>query len=202
MSDYSQGPGWWQASDDRWYPPESAPTLAQAATEAGPPTAVLPGGPLPSEPLGRPGPVGALAPTVRRPWGRFRSTPPLLQALAGAIVAALILVIAVTAAGTGHQQPVGNLSPTTVTSLAVTTLPVTTRPGAAVTTRAPTTTTTTTTVPATTVPATTIPATTVPLTTTPATTPATTTPAPVTTTPAATATKAPATADVPIPTVP
>jgi hypothetical protein len=22
MSDYSQGPGWWQASDGRWYPPE------------------------------------------------------------------------------------------------------------------------------------------------------------------------------------
>lgn len=22
MSDTSQGPGWWQASDDKWYPPE------------------------------------------------------------------------------------------------------------------------------------------------------------------------------------
>ena len=25
MSDVSQGPGWWQASDGKWYPPESAP---------------------------------------------------------------------------------------------------------------------------------------------------------------------------------
>ncbi len=25
MSDTSQGPGWWQASDDRWYPPDSHP---------------------------------------------------------------------------------------------------------------------------------------------------------------------------------
>jgi hypothetical protein len=26
MSDTSQGPGWWQASDGKWYPPESFPT--------------------------------------------------------------------------------------------------------------------------------------------------------------------------------
>jgi hypothetical protein len=25
VSDYSQGPGWWQASDGKWYPPEQAP---------------------------------------------------------------------------------------------------------------------------------------------------------------------------------
>ena len=25
MSNVSQGPGWWQASDDRWYPPEAQP---------------------------------------------------------------------------------------------------------------------------------------------------------------------------------
>ena len=25
MSDHAQGPGWWQASDGRWYPPETAP---------------------------------------------------------------------------------------------------------------------------------------------------------------------------------
>lgn len=25
MSDVPQGPGWWQASDDKWYPPESHP---------------------------------------------------------------------------------------------------------------------------------------------------------------------------------
>lgn len=26
MSDFSQGPGWWQASDGKWYPPAQAPT--------------------------------------------------------------------------------------------------------------------------------------------------------------------------------
>jgi hypothetical protein len=29
MSDASQGPGWWQASDGRWYPPEQAPGSVQ-----------------------------------------------------------------------------------------------------------------------------------------------------------------------------
>jgi uncharacterized membrane protein len=28
MSDSSQGPGWWQASDGKWYPPEQAPEAA------------------------------------------------------------------------------------------------------------------------------------------------------------------------------
>ena len=28
MSDTSQGPGWWQASDGKWYPPEQAPGVA------------------------------------------------------------------------------------------------------------------------------------------------------------------------------
>jgi len=25
VSDFSQGPGWWQASDDKWYPPDDVP---------------------------------------------------------------------------------------------------------------------------------------------------------------------------------
>ncbi|MGI9602061.1 MAG: DUF4190 domain-containing protein [Acidimicrobiales bacterium] len=36
MSNYSQGPGWWQASDGRWYPPESNPTYQQPPTAAPP----------------------------------------------------------------------------------------------------------------------------------------------------------------------
>lgn len=31
MSDFSQGPGWWQASDGKWYPPEQAPGGQSAA---------------------------------------------------------------------------------------------------------------------------------------------------------------------------
>lgn len=39
MSDASQGPGWWQASDGKWYPPEQAPGGAPAPGPAagGPP---------------------------------------------------------------------------------------------------------------------------------------------------------------------
>ena len=32
MSDMSQGPGWWLASDGRWYPPELHPSVTQAAS--------------------------------------------------------------------------------------------------------------------------------------------------------------------------
>jgi uncharacterized membrane protein len=41
MSDTSQGPGWWQASDGKWYPPEQAP-----------------GGPPPGAPTARPAGAG------------------------------------------------------------------------------------------------------------------------------------------------
>jgi hypothetical protein len=37
MSDTSQGPGWWQASDGKWYPPDQTP--------AGGPGSVVPSGP-------------------------------------------------------------------------------------------------------------------------------------------------------------
>ena len=37
MSDISQGPGWWQASDGKWYPPEQAPGAQPTAPPAGPP---------------------------------------------------------------------------------------------------------------------------------------------------------------------
>lgn len=48
MSDVPQGPGWWQASDGRWYPPEQMPsTLAPLPPPAGPP----PTGPYPGNPF-------------------------------------------------------------------------------------------------------------------------------------------------------
>jgi hypothetical protein len=39
MSEQSGGPGWWQASDGKWYPPEQAPTAAQPTAD---PTATQP----------------------------------------------------------------------------------------------------------------------------------------------------------------
>src|SRR5687768_14546126 len=36
MSDVSQGPGWWQASDGKWYPPTAKPGTAPAAPPRAP----------------------------------------------------------------------------------------------------------------------------------------------------------------------
>ncbi|MFL6204691.1 MAG: hypothetical protein ACJ739_05020 [Acidimicrobiales bacterium] len=44
MSDQSQGPGWWLASDGRWYPPDQAPAVPAPEMWATPP----PGPPPPS----------------------------------------------------------------------------------------------------------------------------------------------------------
>lgn len=41
MSDASQGPGWWQASDGKWYPPQSNPSYSPTA-------------PLPTAPSAKP----------------------------------------------------------------------------------------------------------------------------------------------------
>jgi Domain of unknown function (DUF4190) len=52
MSDSSQGPGWWLASDGRWYPPQTPPTPAPAPASASapmpPPYVPVTGGPVPS----------------------------------------------------------------------------------------------------------------------------------------------------------
>lgn len=56
MSDVSQGPGWWQASDGKWYPPEQAPG-AQPQAPVTPPAGAAPGfGAAPT--FGAPGMAG------------------------------------------------------------------------------------------------------------------------------------------------
>src|SRR5262245_9052615 len=71
MSDTPQGPDWWQASDDKWYPPPrpempgeadtvAAPVGAGYAPPAGPPT-----GPPTGPPMG--GPSGGYAPVGAGP---------------------------------------------------------------------------------------------------------------------------------------
>jgi hypothetical protein len=45
VSDVSQGPGWWQASDGRWYPPQPAAPMAPPPPPPGPPPAPQWGGP-------------------------------------------------------------------------------------------------------------------------------------------------------------
>lgn len=40
MSDQSQGPGWWRASDEKWYPPESRPSFDPSSGSTAPSPAV------------------------------------------------------------------------------------------------------------------------------------------------------------------
>lgn len=63
MSENAQGPGWWQASDGRWYPPEAHPNYMSPTPPPPPP-------PLPAQPDATATPDGP--PTVEdpstRPW--------------------------------------------------------------------------------------------------------------------------------------
>ena len=70
MSDAPQGPGWWQASDDRWYPPEQAPGAADAATTPSGAGA----GPTPGAPTGATGP-----PAITPPPGGWGTAPTSLD---------------------------------------------------------------------------------------------------------------------------
>ena len=49
----SQGPGWWQASDGKWYPPEQTPAAAAPPVPAPPPAPAAPG-PAPAGPGANP----------------------------------------------------------------------------------------------------------------------------------------------------
>jgi Domain of unknown function (DUF4190) len=76
MSDTSQGPGWWLASDGKWYPPEQSPGYEPASVPAIAPgvprTGTLPASgtlpPTPPQSAGPPGPAtGSLPPTPAAP---------------------------------------------------------------------------------------------------------------------------------------
>ena len=77
MSDVPRGPGWWIASDDRWYPPEAHPSNA-VATQGGPGPAAGP----------QVGPGGAVAST--RPAGE--RTPAQQLRNAGLLFGGALLV--------------------------------------------------------------------------------------------------------------
>ncbi len=66
MSDSSRGPGWWQASDGKWYAPEQHPG---SAPQLPPPTpAVTPQPPAP--PIVSATPFGAPGGATKKPWWR------------------------------------------------------------------------------------------------------------------------------------
>jgi hypothetical protein len=159
MSDATQGPGWWQASDGLWYPPEQHPDFSAAteaiepvppvpaappeATQAMPPVPppVPPGPPLPA---GRPvGPAGPPPPGSNR--GKVIAIVAVLAAIA--VVAALLLLnrdsddSAKVAASDTDSTDVSDRSDGTDASDATTTTKKTTTTTAKTTTTKPTTTT-------------------------------------------------------------
>jgi hypothetical protein len=70
MSDTSQGPGWWQASDGRWYPPQTitAPPPLGADVPQGPGWYQASDGKFYPPPLGSPGTVPIKKPFYKRVW--------------------------------------------------------------------------------------------------------------------------------------
>jgi hypothetical protein len=106
MSDTSQGPGWWQASDGKWYPPEQAP----GAGPAGPP----PGGPPPGygtppaygAPAGGPAGGVGVGDIVGYGWKKF-------QEYLGSIIVAVIAYVVVV----GVFLVIGNIIQTQINSI-------------------------------------------------------------------------------------
>ena len=86
MSETSQGPGWWQASDGRWYPPESHPNHRAVPSAAAAPTG---GG------FGPPGtPPGYTAPGYAPPtYPSPGPVPPGVPGKTGMSTAAKVLLI-------------------------------------------------------------------------------------------------------------
>ncbi len=107
MTDAPQGPGWWQASDGRFYPPEQHPNAN--------PTQPVP--PVPSAPTGPAAPQQAwVAPPQSQPsvWGQAsaqqgggnRSNNTAIWVIAGFVaLVVLIIGVAIGAAASGDDKP-------------------------------------------------------------------------------------------------
>ncbi len=162
LSDFSQGSGWWLASDGKWYPPETKPTMQQPSVPLG--SAASEGAAPPGDSVASlAGPRSAGARVGL--WQRFRTWPKAVQVLSWIVAFFVVLGIIGAATGAGKKSSA---------DLAATSRPTTTV--ASTTTSPPTTTPPTTSPPTTTPPTTTPPTTTPPTTTPPTTTPPTTTP--------------------------
>lgn len=151
MSDAPHGPGWWQASDGRYYPPEQHPN-------ANPTQVVPPAPPAPQQSWTAPAPA---APTVgaraQQPveTASNSNNKTALWVIAGVCALVILLIgVAIGAAGSGDSDEpdtqaaaaTASTEPTTTASPETTAAPTTT--AAPSTTAAPTTAAPTTTVPA------------------------------------------------------
>ena len=124
MSDTPQGPGWWMADDQRWYPPEQRAGESTAPPLPGPPP--LPVTPPPFMPA-RQGPTATSVGSNRR------------VVVAGLVLLALIVgAVVVLVTQKSDDTPIAS-TPTSTTSLATTTAPVPVTTALASTTVAPTT---------------------------------------------------------------
>ena len=94
VSDVSQGPGWWEATDGKWYSPEMHPNYVK-------PVAPTPTPATPTPSMWTPVPSGA--PTsatatmgVSEPWW---SKPKIVAPIGAAIVAVVAVVVVITTSG-------------------------------------------------------------------------------------------------------
>lgn len=85
MSDQSQGPGWWQASDDRWYPPEQRPGAGPAPAPAPAPMPTVAPPPAPVTPPTAPPAAPPKAPRSQSVWA-------LIGTICIVVIAALVIV--------------------------------------------------------------------------------------------------------------
>ncbi len=139
MSDTPQGPDWWQASDDRWYPPPrpampgeadatagASPGMAPPAgpptgppvgpptgPQTGPPSGGFPPGAPPSgafPPGAAPSPYGGM-PVGAQPPGQQNKTP-MYVAIGVVVAAALVGLIVVLSGGGDDDEPTASTNTT------------------------------------------------------------------------------------------
>ena len=125
MSDVTQGPGWWQATDGKWYAPElhpqyQAPPPPPASTQAPPPGAY---------PYQAPGttPDGALPPGGEGAPKKKRTG--LIVGLSIGAVVVLIIIVAAVASGTKKNNTPSAASGPNSTVATGGSTPATTKPG-------------------------------------------------------------------------
>ncbi len=108
MSDVSQGPGWWIASDGKWYPPEQQPGYAPPPTPppnpygATPPGMPAYGQPAPGAAYGYvPGPVDSRGRPLAEWWQRLVAV--LIDGVMLAVVYWILTVIVVSSSIGSHS---------------------------------------------------------------------------------------------------
>ncbi|HEY0639283.1 MAG TPA: hypothetical protein VGD67_16655 [Pseudonocardiaceae bacterium] len=93
MSEAPQGPGWWQASDGRWYPPHTHPAAAPAAHPGAAGQAYA----APGRPYGAPGPGGGPGVPGYGPHAAYagKGVPPMPPRKSGPPTALIVLGVVV-----------------------------------------------------------------------------------------------------------